>query len=201
MSQGHGHGHGPETSNKTIAIFISFIALLLALSETLAKGAQTNQISYNVEASNLWAFYQAKTIRQTTLKTASEQMEVDIGLARDPGTKARLEKRVADWKAEVDRYQSEPKIDPKTGASKGEGRRELMARAIEAEKKRDLYADKYHLYEIASAVFQIALVITSVYLLTNASLLLWGSAGLCLTGAVLTAVGLFAPQLLAPYLH
>ena len=42
--------------NKKIALLTAVIALFLALSETLGKGAQTESISKNVEASNLWAF-------------------------------------------------------------------------------------------------------------------------------------------------
>ena len=59
-------------SNKKIALLIAVIALFLAFSETLGKSAQTAAISDNVEASNLWAFFQAKTIRMTTLATAAD---------------------------------------------------------------------------------------------------------------------------------
>jgi hypothetical protein len=194
MSHAHGAHVQHETGSKKIAIFVSFIALFLAIAETLAKGAQTNQISYNVEASNLWAFYQAKTIRQTTMNTAAEQMEVDVSLARDPAVKERLEKRVGEWRAVAARYQSEPNV--KDGVNLGEGRKELQERAIAAGKKRDVYADKYHLYEISSALFQVALVLTSVYLLTNASLLLYGSGLLCAAAFVLMGAGAFAPHLI-----
>lgn len=189
MSHGHGVGHEhAEGESKYIAILISVLALFLAIAETFAKGAQTNSIAYNVEASNLWAFYQAKTIRQTTLKTASEQMEIDIQLARDPGTKGLLEKRVAGWKDDIARYQSEPK------ATGGEGRKELQERAIEAGKKRDLYAEKYHHYELSSAAFQIAIVLASVYLITHVSVLLWTSGGLAAIGLFFMVVGLFFPH-------
>jgi hypothetical protein len=191
----HGHGAHADTENKKVAIFIAFIALLLAFAETFAKGAQTNQISYNVEASNLWAFYQAKTIRQTTLQTAADQMEVDVALAQSPATKKLLEDRVKAWRTTAARYQSEPKKNEK-GEEAGEGRSELSKRAIAAGKLRDLYADKYHIFEIASAMFQVALVVTSVYLLTNAVMLLWASAALCAVGALLTVAGLFAPGLI-----
>jgi Domain of unknown function (DUF4337) len=194
MSHGHGASHG-DGSNKKIAIFISLIALLLAIAETFAKGAQTEQISKNVEASNLWSFYQAKTIRQTSIKTAAEQMEIDVALARDPVVKDRLQARVTAWKADADRYQSEPKTGKK-GENIGEGRKELQQRAIAAEKERDVAADKYHLFEIASAIFQIALVLTSVYLLTSAGLLLWSSFGLCGLALALTLAGLFKPDLI-----
>lgn len=189
-SHGHGAGHGDHggNENKYIAIFISILALGLAIAETFAKGAQTNSIAYNVEASNLWAFYQAKTIRQTTLKTAAEQMEVDLGLAKDPGTKQVLEKRINAWKEEVGRYQSEPKP---TG---GEGRRELQERAVAAGKKRDLYMEKYHHYEIASAAFQIAIVLASVFLITHVIYMLWCAGLLATLGLVFTIIGMFFPS-------
>ena len=57
--------------NKGVALLISVLALVLAFSETLGKGAQTNALALNIEASNLWNFFQAKTIRQTVLRTAA----------------------------------------------------------------------------------------------------------------------------------
>jgi hypothetical protein len=189
---GHGAGHGGET-NKSIAIVISVLALCLAIAETMAKGAQTSSISQNVEASNLWSFYQAKTIRQTTLKTAAEQMEIDVALAKDPAVKARLEKRVADWKADIARYQSEPKLNAK-GENDGEGRNELSERAKEAGKKRDYALAQYHQFEISSAAFQIAIVLASAYLITSAIYLLWATGLLGVIGVVFGLVGLFAPN-------
>lgn len=187
MSHGHAPGgHGAEGENKWVAICVSVLALFLAIAETLGKGAQTNSISYNVEASNLWSFYQAKTIRQTTLKTASEQMAVDVARTSDAATKQILEKRIADWKADIERYQSEPK------ASGGEGRKELQERAVEAGKKRDLYTVKYHRYEIASAAFQIGIVLTGVYLLTHMALLLWLTGGLSVVGIGFMLMALIA---------
>ena len=70
-----GHGHADHGGNKGVALLISVLALVLAFSETLGKGAQTGALSYNIEASNLWAFFQAKTIRQTVLRTAAEELE------------------------------------------------------------------------------------------------------------------------------
>src|SRR5262245_5334291 len=81
MEHGDGHGHHEdkpilESRNKRIALLIAIIALFLAFSETLGKSAQTAAISYNVEASNLWAFFQAKTIRRTLVETAAQEMTV-----------------------------------------------------------------------------------------------------------------------------
>ena len=78
MAGAHEHAEHAEhvehigLSNKKIALLIAVLALFLAFAEALGKSAQTSAISDNVEASNLWAFFQAKTIRMTTLRTAAE---------------------------------------------------------------------------------------------------------------------------------
>jgi hypothetical protein len=73
------HAEHASSSNKRIALLIAVIALFLALSETLGKGAQTDALSQNIEASNLWAFFQAKTIRMTTVRTAAEGLQTQRG--------------------------------------------------------------------------------------------------------------------------
>jgi len=188
----HGHGHGiVEGENKKIAILISVLALFLAIAETLGKSAQTDSISFNVEASNLWAFYQAKTIRKTTMETAAEQMEVDVKLAKDAAVRELLEKRVNDWKERAARYESEPKPN-----DKGEGRKELMARALQAETKRDHALAKYHSFEFGSAAFQIAIVLASSYLITGVLYLLWAAGGVGVIGIIFTVIGIAAPNAL-----
>jgi hypothetical protein len=191
MAHGHG-GHGiAEGENKKIAILISVLALFLAIAETLGKSAQTDGISYNVEASNLWAFYQAKTIRKTTMETAAEQMDVDLALAKDPAVQAKLQARIKDWRDRAARYESEPKPN-----NKGEGRKELMERALAAEKKRDLALSKYHNFEFGSAAFQIAIVLASSFLITQVIYLLWGAFALGGIGLFFVAIGLVAPNAL-----
>ena len=188
----HGHGHGiVEGENKKIALLISVLALFLAITETLGKSAQTTGIGSNIEASNLWAFYQAKTIRKTTMETAAEQMAVDVALAKDEAVKQLLEKRVKEWTEKAARYESEPKPN-----NKGEGRKELMARALEAEKKRDYALAQYHSFEFGSAAFQIAIVLASSYLITGVVYLFWGAGALGAIGILFTFIGIAAPNAL-----
>lgn len=185
----HGHGHHEEGGNKKIAIFISILALLLAIAETAAKGAQTDALSANVEASNLWSFFQAKTIRKTTMETAAEHMEVDLQSSKDEASRKLYEDRIAKWRARAATYESEPKAD-----GKGEGRKELMQRALAAEKKRDHSMAKYHHFEISSAAFQIAIVLASAYVITTMIYLLWISGGLAGIGIIFMGIALFAPN-------
>ena len=93
--------------NKKIALLIAVLALFLAFSETLGKSAQTEGISGNVEASNLWAFFQAKTIRRTVVLTAAESMKL-VGNVGDDPNKAAIQKQVDEWQKTAARYRSEP---------------------------------------------------------------------------------------------
>ena len=71
---GHGGGQsgGHDNQNKRIALIISVLALCLAFSETLGKSAQTSALNFQIEASNLWNFFQAKNIRRTLTIVATE---------------------------------------------------------------------------------------------------------------------------------
>lgn len=180
------HAQHVSGSSKKIALLISVLALFLAFSETLGKSAQTSAISYNVAANDLWAFYQAKNIRETVLGTASEQMQIEIDRASDPAVKARLEKTVAGWKKTIARYRSDP-----VGK---EGRKELAAKAKVAEHKRDLAMARYHRYEVASAAFQIGIVLASAEVITAMTALGWLAGLLGIAGLGFTAIGLWAPH-------
>jgi hypothetical protein len=172
--------------NKRIALLIAVIALFLAFSETLGKSAQTAAISDNVEASNLWAFFQAKTIRMTTLGTAAETRKLDLKQLSDPAVKAEMEKQIDTWQKTAARYNDEPETN--------EGRKQLAARAQLAEKKRDTAMAKYHHYEVASAAFQIGIVLASATVITGMIALSYLAIGLAVTGIGFMGIALLAPH-------
>jgi len=174
------------SENRRIALLIAVIALCLALSETLGKGAQTESISKNVEASNLWAFFQAKSIRRTVVQSVSDQAKLSLGVMGDDAAKGALQKQIDDWQKTAARYRSEPET--------GEGSEQLSERAKHAEHERDLAMAKYHHFEVASAAFQIGIVLASATIITGMIALAWISGLLALTGLVFTAIGLFAPH-------
>jgi hypothetical protein len=177
------HGEG---FNRKIALVIAILALFLSFSETLGKGAQTEAMSTNIEASDLWAFYQAKDIRLTVVRTAFEEMTVAAGGAADPALKAAMLKQIEAWKATAARYDSEPETKV--------GRKELREKAEEKEKERDLAMARYHHYELSSAAFQIGIVLASAAVITGMVALAWLAGALGIVGAALLALGLFAPH-------
>src|ERR1700744_5176245 len=182
------HAKEASAENRKIALLIAVIALCLALSETLGKGAQTESISKNVESSNLWAFFQAKSIRRTVVQTASEQAKLGLGTATDEAAKAAAQKQIDEWQKTAARYRSEPETH--------EGTEQLAERAKHAEEERDVAEAKYHHFELASAAFQIGIVLASATIITGMIGLAWISGLLTLAGLTFTVLGLFAPHAL-----
>ena len=178
MSGAHGH-HGDHGGNKGVALLISVLALVLAFSETLGKSAQTAALAQNIEASNLWNFFQAKTVRQTTLRTAAEQTDLLVS------NNEKAQKQIAKWRDTVQRYQNEPETN--------EGRDQLVARAKEAEKKRDKAMAAYHHYEVGSAAVQIAIVLASASIITAMPALVWTAGALGVLGVAFCVIGFFFP--------
>jgi hypothetical protein len=194
MSDVHEHLEHAENaehaahSNKNIALVISVLALFLALSETLGKSAQTAALSQNIEASDLWNFFQAKTIRRTVLLTAAEakiaeSAATEAALANEP-----IAKQIAEWQKTAARYRSEPETK--------EGTTELSERAKDAEHERDTLLARYHNYELASAAFQIGIVLCSAAVITGMVVLAWLAGGIAVIGIGFMGLGLLAPHAL-----
>jgi hypothetical protein len=187
---GHGHGDSKDL-NKKVALLISVLALFLAFSETMGKSAQTAALNSQIEASNLWNFFQAKNIRRTSTIIASEQTKL-LAAAADPAQKAAIEKQVDQWNKTAARYRSEPEA----ADGKGEGTVELSHRAIEEQHHRDEYLAKYHHYEFASAAFQIGIVLASATVITGMVALSVMAGGLGVIGLAFMTFGVIAPHVL-----
>jgi hypothetical protein len=183
-----GHGHHIEGSNKYVALLIAVLALFLAFSEMLGKHAEKSSIQSNIEASNLWSFFQAKTIRRSMAQNFTEAMQVDAASSTDDTRKAAIARQIETWTRLAARLESEPDTN--------EGRRELMARAQAAEKKRDVYSRKHTGFEIASAIFQVAIVVASAMIITGVLMLAYAAGGLGVIAAGVMAVTQFAPAML-----
>lgn len=179
---GHGAHHGGE--NKGVALLISVLALFLAVAEMGAKSSQTEALNANVQAANLWSFFQARTIRQTTVRTAAEEAE----LIRTDANRETVEAQQRRWRDTAQRWESEPET--------GEGRRELTARARAAEARRDVSLARYHMFEYGSGAFQVAIVVASAAIITGVGLMIWFAGALGLVGMALTGLGFFAPTLI-----
>lgn len=185
--------HASHGGNKKIALLISVLALFLAFTETLGKGAQTESIGLNIKASDTWNFFQAKTIRQTNIRTAADNLAALAPSIEKPEIKAAMEKQIETWRATALRYESDPK--------EKDGRKELREQAERYEHQRDYQLARYHQFELGSAAFQIGIVLASAEVITGMAILGWLSGLVGLIGLIFSALGLWAPHALDFLLH
>ena len=173
----HASGDSNRQKNRT-ALTISIFAMVLAITSLGGSNSGKDITQENILAANTYAFYQAKSIRQTTLKVAAADMELQ--LLREPtmnaAAKEATQKKIDDYKKTIDRYESEP--DTK------EGKKELMVRAKEHEAVRDHAIRQDPWFDYAEGALQIAIVLLSVSIIGSIPALYFAGLGLGLLGSV-----------------
>ncbi|HEX8493053.1 MAG TPA: DUF4337 domain-containing protein [Pyrinomonadaceae bacterium] len=157
------------------AISIAFMAMLLAITSLGGGNVAEDIMGNNIHASDTWAFYQAKSIRQTANKLAAEELESEIQLQGNslaPETREALEKKIQKYNETAARYESEPDKNEPNNPLKGEGKKELSARARDFEAQRDRALLQDPNFDFAEALFQIAIVLASVAILSSKRMIL-----------------------------
>ena len=176
--------HHSGVDQKRGAILVSFLAMFLAIVTLGGNNAAKEATQSNILASNFYSFYQAKNIRQTAYKIASDQMELELLNDKLGATsRAALEKKIQDYKKNIARYESEPETQ--------EGKKELLAIAKQHEATRDLALRQDPWFDYSQSLLQIAIVLTSVGLVMGSAAFFWAAAGLGLVGVVLGLNGFF----------
>jgi hypothetical protein len=181
-----------EARNKWVGVYIGVMAVLLAICGVGGGNAAKDATRANIEASNTWAFFQAKNIRRQTLRNAVDEFEIRLtepGLA--PATREVITKKIAEYKANIARLTSEP--DTK------EGLNELSAKAKALELERDIAMRKDPYFDWSQALLQIAIVLASVHLIIGSMPLLALSGGLGALGILLMLNG-FTLAFAVPFL-
>ncbi len=158
-----------EKFRSRAALLIAFMAMLLAITSLGGGNAAEDIMNYNIQASDTWAFYQAKTIRKTNTELAADALENQLMLSQNlsPEQRAGLEKKIAEYRANAARYESEP--------DKGEGRKELAKKAQDLTAQRDRAMQQDPNFDFSEALFQIAIVLASVSILATSRKILYVS--------------------------
>jgi Domain of unknown function (DUF4337) len=168
---------------KRAAMVIAFFAMLLAITGLGGNNATKEAINENIQAANAFNFFQAKNMRQTSLVLAANEFE--LTWANEPGlpesAKAALRDKLADYRKTIARYESEPET--------GEGKKELLTKALAHEQKRDhaLKQDPY--FDYAEALLQIAIVLISVSIVADQKWLSLIGGGVGILGGLLMING------------
>lgn len=183
-----------ETFRNRAALLIAIMAAMLAVGGLGGGNATDDMIGSNIKASDTWAFYQAKNIRQTMYELEAEKLETSLAAgAVTAAERAGAEARLKEYRATIARYDSEPDArDP----SKGEGKKELMAQAQAHEAAFEEASARDNNFDFAEVALQLALVLGSVAILAVNRWILILSAALGAAGTLLTLNGFL---LLVPF--
>lgn len=176
------------------ALCIALLAAILAIAGLMGDNADQDQLASNVQAANMYAFYQAKAIRQTDYKLALDELnwELDNNAALSAAQRAALQERRDKYQGTVDRYESEPDASDPNNPLKGEGKKELLLRARHYESARDEAATRGANFDYAAGLLQIAIVIASVAIITLLRPLLYVALALGGVGLLLVLNGAFS---------
>jgi len=176
---------GDATFRKYAAMYLGVVAMLLAIASLGGANATKMMLNANIQASDIYGYYQSKYIRQTVYRTTAEELEAQLLAQPDmpAAAKAKFGEAIARYRSRAERYESD--------ASTGEGKKELLAKAKEWEAKRDHAAERDPNFDFAEALFQIAIVIGSVSIVAASRSLIKLSGALAIAGSLLMINGYF----------
>lgn len=184
-------------SHNWTALIISIMAMILAINNVGGSNASKEATRHNIEASNYYAFYQAKSIKQHETQLAADQLSFDISGVRDEDLgplpvhgkrflatgnrdKYRLWKK---YQYDIARYESDERS--------GEGKKQLLEKAKEHESERDHALKQDPWFDYAEGILQIGIVLLSISILASMPILTMAGAFLGIVGAFCMLNGYF----------
>lgn len=182
-SEGMGEGSIGRSRDRWIGVYIGALAVVLAISAMGGDNAAKTATLKNIEASNTWAFFQAKNLRRQIVRSQIENLELSLiaSAQLDDASKAALTDKIASYRASEEKLGTDPES--------GEGLDELFARGkmLEAERNLAMTQDPY--FDYGQALLQIAIVLASIAIISGGNALLGLSGLLGSVGVLLTING------------
>ena len=183
------HERAESAFGRRVALVTAVFAVVLAIAALGGNHAMKEMLLAQQKSSNQWAFYQAKVIREHQYRGQKLRLEVDLlerGAAMKPEAREKLEGLLKRFEDEEKRYNAEKK--------------DIEKDARKLEHERDFYQTKDPYFLIAEALLQIAIVMSSVSILSKSRVVFVFSLLLAGGGALLTVNGAYLFFQL-PFLH
>ena len=140
--------HGQESELRPVAFTMSLLAVLVAVTTVLGHRTHTEAVLFQNKSTDLWNEYQARHIRAHDTELAS-----DLLATLTVGDKTEADKLEQKWKGGL--------------AKSTQDQKEAQEQAQAFEEKVELAERRADRYDLAEALLEIGLVITSVTLLTR----------------------------------
>jgi hypothetical protein len=177
-----------KTFSRRVALVTAVYAVILAVASLGGNNAMKEMLLAQQEASNQWAYYQSKVIREhlnrgNKLVTEAQLAEPSALKGAEREKFEALARKFADEEKRMNADKKE--IEPK-------------AKAAEAERDRNQAKDPY--FDYAEVLLQIAIVCASVSILSTSRPMFWFSSFLAAVGG-LSAINGFLLLVRLPFLH
>ena len=183
------HERAESQFGRRVALVTAVYAVVLALAALGGNHAMKEMLLAQQKSSDQWAFYQAKVIREHQYRGQKLRLEADLverGAALKPEARAKLEGLMKKFEEEEKRYAVEKK--------------DIEKEAKKLEHERDGYQLRDPYFLLAEALLQIAVVMSSVSIMSRSRLIFAFSLVLAGCGTLLTANGYF-PLFQLAFLH
>jgi hypothetical protein len=162
----HAHHHEDEEPwTLPVAITISILAVLVAMATLMGHRSSIDAVLLQTQASDQWAYYQAKNIRLHEMQSVADLIGV-----LDRGEKEKAEALREKYKKEIERYEKD--------------KDQISEKAKELENERAVVSRKEDRFDAGEVVLDIALIICSLTLLTRRKIFWY-------TSMVIGVVGFF----------
>jgi hypothetical protein len=174
---------------RRVALTTAIYAVVLAIASLGGNNATKEMLLAQQQASDLWAFYQAKAIREHQYRAQKQRLEVDLaerGSAMKPEGRKKFEALMTNFAEEEKRYNAEKK--------------EIEKDAKKLEHERDVNRTKDPYFDFGEALLQIAIVMSSISILSTSRSTFIFSLLLAVIGVLLTLNG-YTLFVRIPFLH
>ena len=151
------------------ALIISVFAAIFSVNAFIQGQLNSSILTNTIKINDTWAFYQAKSIKQTQYELAADAIE------------GKDHKKWLEYNATIQRYEIEP----------GEGKRDLMAKAKSLEKERDIAKKRSPWIGIAGSIMQIAIVLLTASILSAGVMMFYAGIGAMVIALGIMSQGLF----------
>ncbi|HEU4561712.1 MAG TPA: DUF4337 domain-containing protein [Longimicrobium sp.] len=157
-----------ETFRQRAALLISVLAMLLAVGSLGGGNATDDMVHGNIKASDTWAFYQAKNVRQTQYRLAADRLQLELADPRlTPEARAVAETQLARYTETIARYDDEPDPSAPSDSLRGEGKKQLAVQARYYERIRERAEAQDVNFDYSEVFLQLAIVLGSVAILAT----------------------------------
>jgi hypothetical protein len=178
-----------KSFTRRVALVTAIFAVFLAITSLGGNKAMKEMLLSQQEASNQWAYYQAKVIREHLYRTQSQMLEAQLlerGSVMKPDAREKIESLMKKANDEAARFDAEKK-----------GVEEEAQKLV---RERDTYRSKDPYFEYAEVLLQIAIVMASIAILSGARPVFYFSLVAALAGSLLSANG-FLMVVRLPFFH